>query len=641
MVAALELRLRPEQRGLSRASGHAGARVMTSFVRLAPGVAVFATSSGLLARTQVGWSRIDLGDRHKERDLVVRLASGATALAEAEERAARSLLQHKVLVASTRSAPADGPHYSTNVLVGAPDDAAMGARLLQRVRSRLPSIVLWIDERGIVAVRDDGESPGCPLCAWSWDSAVARYVIPTGDLADCPRAFADADRFARRSVLVVDAAASLLEPCHVWTITRPDEPTSSTAFAPHPSCACVDRRTPPRTAVSPTLDWQRANCRHAPVWAMESKGATVARVVYRRSRSPWSTGVGALGVAIGTGACARAAAVGEAIERFAMLHAPPTHIERGPDALDPRPLDSALIQELLFRDQEYRAVGFRFPRYDPAAEQDWSVVESLVTGERRAVPASLVGRARRGATSLLDANSNGYAAHTDRDRAIDGALLELVERDAVLLDAYAPLGNITRLVDAGGPEGAVTLLLTQDVDLPVVLTLRMRRDGVLRVGSAAATTLDVAISRAHAELEVALAGRAPPSVVRPLDDPRCRFEPDDHMAALGGAAGSSLLAAMCARSLPQHCAAVRDRWPGGRPVRAVILDALAAADLEPWIADRSLPTVFGAGWHVVCALVPGLVELSWGLPYRRLASRRVEARLARGARITDSPHPIA
>lgn len=640
MVAAPELRLRPGQRGLTGARGHAGARVMTSLVRLASGVALFATHSGLLARMPASWTRIDLGDRNKERDLVARLAWGSTVIAAVGEKVARALFHQKVLVGASHGAPADALGLPEDVFVGPPDDAAMGERVLQRVRSAQPSVVLWIDERGIAAARDDGERPGCPLCAWAWDSAVARYVIPTGDLADCPRAFADADHFADRAVPVAQAAASLLEPRCVWTIARPDDPISTTAFAPHPSCVCAARRPLPRTVVLPTADWPGTCGRHAPVWPMETKDATVARVVYRRSRSPWSTRPGSLGVALGTGSHARAAALGEATERFAMLHAPPTYVERGPDALGLRPLDTALVDELLYRDEEYGTAGFRFRPYDPRATQDWAVASSLVSEEQRAVPASLVGRARLGATSLVDATSNGYAAHTDRDRAIDGALLELIERDALLLDAYAPLGEIIRLVD-GGPERSSTFLVTQDIELPVVIALSTRKDGALCVGSAAATTLDAAVSRAHAELAVALAGSAPRRVECALDDPRKRFEPDDHMAALDGAAGSKLLAAMNARSRPLPCSTIRDRWPHGQPARATILRALAAIGLEPWIADRSLPAIFGEGWHVVRALVPGLVELSWGLPYRRLASRRITARLAAGARLTNSPHPIA
>lgn len=613
-----------------------------SFVRLASGVALFATASGLLVRTPKGWARIGLGDRHRESALVERLARGAMAITAQDKSIARVLLGKDLLVA-TADTPTAGavPSFPEHVLIGAPDDATMGMRLAERVRARRPSLVLWIDERGIAAAYDDGAARGCPLCAWSWDSAAARYVTPTGDLAGAPRAFADAEHFALRAVRVVEEAHALDSSC-VWTISSPNAEAVTTSIAPHPSCPCAVRPVRARAAAwSPPADWEAARRRHAPVWPMDSGDESVARVVFRRSRSPWSTHPGALGVALGTGADPRAAALGEAIERFAMLHAPPTWIERAAEALEVPALEPALVRELLFREEEYVADGFRFRRYDPSEAQDWSIASSLATGEERAVPASIVGRARAGTRSFTDATSNGYAAHHDRDRAIDGALLELVERDALLLDAYTPTRELLRLVDAGGPRGCSTFLVTQDVELPVVLALKIRADGVLRVGSAAGTTLDSAGARAHAELAVALAGSATERPARALDDVRSRFEPDDHLAALRGAAASTMLAAMGARSRSLPCSAVRSRWPGASSPRALIVGALATVGLEPWIVDRSLPGIFGEGWHVVRALVPGLVELSWGLPYRRLASRRMTARLAAGAHLSTSPHPIA
>lgn len=614
----------------------------TSFVRLASGVALFATASGLLARTPRRWSRIGLGDREKEKSLVARLARGPMAITPDDANTARVLLGKGILVHGEESAPMSAPRFPEHVLVGAPDDAAMGARLLERARSGRPSLVLWIDERGIAAAKDDGATPGCPLCAWSYDSAAARYITPAGDLAGSLRAFADADRFARRSVLVVDAARAL-DPRCVWTIGGPDAAPVTTTIAPHPSCLCAARpRAHERAATwSPPADWRGASSRHAPIWPIDEDDARVTRVVFRRSRTPWSTRTDALGVALGTGTDPRAAAIGEAIERFAMLHAPPGRVERRGDELDVPPLEPALVDELLFRADDYALEGFRFRPYEPGAVQDWTVASSLLSGVERAVPASVVGRARVGETALADVTSNGYAAHHDRDRAIHGALLELVERDAILLDAYAPLSEIVRLDDAGGPPGCSTFLVTQDVDLPVVLALKIGENGALRAGSAAATTLEAAVARAHAELAVALEGNAPERPARALDEVRSRYEPDDHLATLRGAVASATLAATLARSRSLPCSAVRDRWPDGAPPRVTIVHALTAVGLEPWIADRSLPAVFGEGWHVVRALVPGLVELSWGLPYRRLRSRRIAARLAAGVRLSTSPHPIA
>lgn len=69
-------------------------------------------------------------------------------------------------------------------------------------------------------------------------------------------------------------------------------------------------------------------------------------------------------------------------------------------------------------------------------------------------------------------------------------------------------------------------------------------------------------------------------------------------------------------------------------------EALARAGLRLWLVDSSLPTVFGSAWTVQRAVVPGLVELSYGQAYRRLASARVARWLGEGHVVTSTPHPL-
>jgi thiazole/oxazole-forming peptide maturase SagD family component len=648
VVAAPELWLRSEQRGLrSRVEGHVGARVMTvsssRSVRLAPGVALFASPAGLLARSEGRWRRATLSSRVTERRLVERL-SGGTMLGLPEDEPSVGLLARAgILIPATPATVGSGtPRFPEHVLVGAPDDARLGARLEHRVRARLVSVVLWIDERGLVAARDEGKAHACPLCAWLWDGSMARYVTPQGDLAECPRAFGDHDRFLVRATSLAQEASELTQG-QVWTIDSPTGRADARPVPQHPSCRCIARPRDGARAAPPTLEWSAlASARHAAVWPVDAGETTsVARVVYRRSRVAWSTRPEAYGVALGSGPSARIAALAESIERLAMLHAPPAKRDRHGDALEAPPLEAGAVRELLFRERDYATAGFRFAAYDPEASQDWCVATSLLTGRRRVVPASLVGRARSGGLSLVDATSNGYAAHTDRERAVEAALLELLERDAILIDWYAPRGELMRLEGAGGLDGAQTFVMTQDIDVPVVLAVAVAPDGALRSGSAAALTLDDAVRRAHAELAVALTGTAQGREPRPLDDPRLRCEPDDHLAALRGELAAASLARLLARARPTQTSAVRDRWPPASDPRAALLEAFSRAGLEPWVIDRSLPEVFGTGWNVVRALVPGLVELSWGLPYRRLASSRVAARIDAGAVLSSWPHPLA
>lgn len=626
--------------------GHAGAHAMSGspsqYVRLAPGVALFATPAGLLARSDGRWRRIALRSRLAERSLVERLVPGAMGALPEDEASVGLLARAGILVAAPAARASVGAlRFPEHVLVGAPDDAHLGERLEHRVVARLVSVVLWVDERGVVAARDEGKAGACPLCAWLWDGAMARYLTPDGDLSQCPRAFGDHDGFLLRATNLVEEA-SLLPQGHVWTLESPIGTVVARRLPPHPSCRCVARQGAGAHAVPPTLAWGSASARHGPVWPVDAgEGSSAARVVYRRSRVPWNTRPEAYGVALGAGPSARIAALAEAIERFSMLHGPPGERDRYAAEAEAPPLDADAVRELLFREEDYATPGFRFAPYDPEARQDWCVATSLLSGQRRVVPASLAGRARAGGRSLVDATSNGYAAHTDREAAVEGALLELVERDAILLDWYSPRGETLRLEGVSGPAGSYSFVMTQDIDLPVVLAVALRSDGALRCGSAAALTLDDAVGRAHRELGVALGGAPRRLTPRPLDDPRLRCEPDDHLAVLRGELAALTLHRLLARARLTKPSALRDRWPPGLDSRAVLLDAFSRVGLEPWVIDRSLPDIFGSGWNVVRALVPGLVELSWGLSYRRLASRRLAARLEAGAVLSSEPHPIA
>ena len=72
-----------------------------------------------------------------------------------------------------------------------------------------------------------------------------------------------------------------------------------------------------------------------------------------------------------------------------------------------------------------------------------------------------------------------------------------------------------------------------------------------------------------------------------------------------------------------------------------VLAATERAQLDTWLIDRSLSAVFGAGWHVIRAVIPGTVEVSWGQAYRRLASPRLKQAWAAGGSLNPLPHPVA
>lgn len=115
------------------------------------------------------------------------------------------------------------------------------------------------------------------------------------------------------------------------------------------------------------------------------------------------------------------------------------------------------------------------------------------------------------------ANSSGVAAHYSKTAAIHSAVLELIERDALMLTWYSrrkvhlvPRANIPREVEeriAALKEKALAVkILDISVDsVPVVLCLISHSDGQtgFYVGSSAAPRLEEAITKAYFEAEIA------------------------------------------------------------------------------------------------------------------------------------------
>jgi len=162
--------------------------------------------------------------------------------------------------------------------------------------------------------------------------------------------------------------------------------------------------------------------------------------------------------------------------------------------------------------------------FDPDTELDWIRGEDLLSGEPRWVPVDLVNYPLATATvgrRLLDfANSNGVAAHTERELAIRHALLERLERHAVLRSWYDD-SPPTRIDLAGlGPYiqhranywrgvGYDLTVLDYSIDGAPIAGVAISSDGRVpgfAFGSAAAGVQADAITKALHEAEIGMAG---------------------------------------------------------------------------------------------------------------------------------------
>lgn len=142
------------------------------------------------------------------------------------------------------------------------------------------------------------------------------------------------------------------------------------------------------------------------------------------------------GAALGDSERARAAALGEACERYCGNAVPhrlttATHrelVNAGQRAIDPDTV-------ALFSDSQYDTPGFPFTRFTTDTPTEWVSGRDLFTGEPVEVPASLAylnidPRDRTGQRPLHPVRYAGIAAGIDQRSAEVSALEELFERDA-------------------------------------------------------------------------------------------------------------------------------------------------------------------------------------------------------------------
>lgn len=527
------------------------------------------------------------------------------------------------------------------LLVGRRTDAALGECIARCHAIGNEALVVWTSPGEVIAVIDDPKTAPCALCALGFDGRAPRLSadLPFRKLASVASDHDGVERlFASSVVSRYASATSPLAPgrASVWDVRNGT--ASLHDFPRHPACACRERKASASCRPTPT-DWDALErARFRPVTPLTDAGL-LAHVAYRGARSPWPLTQSTFGIAIAEGDGRRERAIAEGIERFAMLHAPADERPRARRDLDEEALSSADIASLLFRDDEYRVGGFRFPRFDDTIALEWSRATRASSGEHVLVPTSLAGRPSEASVRLVDGTSNGYAAHHSRDEAKQRALLEVIERDALLLRWYTS-DTLARVVDVDAPNEVIVMLATADIDLPVVVAAACLPEGSLRIGSAAAPTFDIALRRALSELDGQMMGA--PIVTRPdLARTDRGFGPRDHLAHYSGDNGRALLDAWMHVEEIVSARELRDRWSEvSRPLDRMV-EAVSAVGLDVLFVDRSLPDLFGDDWFVVRALVPGAVEMSWGMAYRRLASPRIANRLANGSVLSSCPHPYA
>ena len=352
-------------------------------------------------------------------------------------------------------------------------------------------------------------------------------------------------------------------------------------------------------------------------------------------------GVQHVGGGSGTSASeARAAAIGEAVERYAASHADAlvvaTARELGAAAVDP-------ARFALFTARQYARAGFPYVPFDRDTRIAWVAGRSLPDGAHAWLPAQLVYLVLdRDEPRICRATSSGLACHDDPAEAVLRALLEVLERDAFMITWNARLswprldwtGNRalesfvrTRLRPTGLEVRAIDLGAFWDV--PCVLGVARSSVGgtaPLGVGAAAATTVERAVEKALDEavrvrtwahaLRVHAAGATGP--IRDFDD---------HVGFYADPANAPRAAFLDASSETRRVEDV-EALPAGAVV--AICERLAQRGASAYAVDVTSPDVCAAGLSVVRVVVPELCALDV----------EHDARMLGGRRLYEEPHRL-
>ena len=355
---------------------------------------------------------------------------------------------------------------------------------------------------------------------------------------------------------------------------------------------------------------------------------------------------------------ALAAALGEALERYSASFVPESELvfatasELGPEAVAPE-------RFALFREDQYAEKGFPFEPFTSDTPVRWVKGWSIPDGRDAYLPQGLIYMARpRGAEAVLGSpTSKGTALGLTRQEAVVRGLLEVIERDAVMLAWYGRLSlprlewsTDSELVERERLHFAPSGLRYEVVDIsafcevPVAFcVLRAENDDPVRflVSAAAAPTMREAWDKALRE-----SFQLRPSVKRlRLENPNRSFRAD--FADIETPSDHALFYVLPENEA--HAAfldgsdQVRDiqdvpSLEGSGPAEWIdaIAQRLEARGASAYAVDVTAPDVREAGLHVVKAISPELQQLDFSHRFRYLGGRRLyEAAYESGLR--DAP----
>ena len=355
-----------------------------------------------------------------------------------------------------------------------------------------------------------------------------------------------------------------------------------------------------------------------------------------------------------TRAQARAAAIGELVERYAASFVPEETLVHGPAA---RFREEAVSPERfsLFAPEQYRAAGFPFVPFTAATPVRWTRGFRLPGGEPALLPAQLVylrwDGFGAGEAPIGVASSSGLACGPTLEESVLAGLLELVERDAFVLTwthrlslplldhrdtPGLPAWEERYLAPAGARHHVVDL--SAFLGVPVALAV-VRSEGAgepaVAVGAGSAATACDAGKKALAEGYAvrtwarALLAHEPARRFSATGDEVVTFSDHVHFHARPEHAETT---AFLTSSSERRALADVPALPGDGVLEWIraICTRLASQGCTAFAVDVTTPDVRDAGLYVTKTIVPQLCPLDV----------RQDARLLGGERLRTLPHRL-
>ncbi|SHN47622.1 TOMM precursor leader peptide-binding protein [Cryptosporangium aurantiacum] len=384
---------------------------------------------------------------------------------------------------------------------------------------------------------------------------------------------------------------------------------------------------------------------------------------------------------------ARRTALFEAVERRAALrpHGRRTVLRASYEDLGPQvAIDPSTLG--LSDPRHHGHPAFRLTPYRPDAVTNWVYGWSMTRERAVAVPEHVAYyglRASRSAPHFVDERSNGCGTGSSLEEAALYGLFEVVERDAFLLAWHArtPLHRVAppssdeltwHLVQKTTRAGYDLQFFdaTNDLALPVVLSLALRRDGTpagLHAYFSAGAHPDPRVALRSAAMEAAvglhaaarmardLTSRDSARIRRMLTDPTEVRTIDDHVALNALPEARPRYEFLLDGPGPVDW---RELWPGQpAPVTDLtevltgLIEHLAGRGLETVVVDQTDPWIRARlGLRSAKVIVPGTLPMTFGYVHQRTVGLprllHVPFQLGRAPAVLDyadlplHPHPF-